>query len=765
MAQESGITPKSDYECYIYVHNKSDVDFRLWDKSVKQGEWAPKMPPPTIEAGTEELVRLNDKNGTTEGSEGKVIYELNHPKHGDKSIKVTIEFADPTGWGENYLHANTTHPNLVSCDVRNYQRKGHPFTGHVDIYLLNADGQKAEIGTFKDSRAQSSGLISARPTDRKMLDTHLNMTKEPCITPQSGFECFIYFHNKTNVDLHLSSAKAEVGKFADKSPPRIIGAHTKGSLELKDGGGWFEGSKGWVIYKLSRHGKTISLQVNFEDPVNGENSLAVTVSHPDLVECYAMGYERKGHPFSGNIIVEFLDEMTTDNKSDQNKAIQAPEAQPRNVALAVPSERNLHARFEIGFDGKLPLGLGRKEPIHEDIAIASFIGCRVPKFRFPRGTDYNSLDRNQWEYIRGLEWNDDPSCLLFVDSDESNSALGKGLDFAHAFLFGDDGCLTRRTHFGDLQFLHSMASRYGEDANITKEKLLKWIEIMYKLATGDQGVNAKDRIGDRERFPEYFSSSTDPCGDKTLEDLLLGTTRKYPRSNIPKRALGSCLHLIQDSYAVGHTLRRLQNVWDIEGKDEDGYFRFRPNTYAQLGPIITFHTYKDQSDRHKHYDESNQDRDPKDLNSFNHIIGARCAIDKSKKLIDFYATKTKWEDGVSDFLANEVFALDKKVTRSNAEVDERFALPETSGTVCVQQAYHDDDETYRMGLERKMALLEGGLAYMQPAGVDDRAHGISRLCRGFYPAVLATLKYIMMSVGILVLFVLAIFIMRTLKLG
>lgn len=70
---------------------------------------------------------------------------------------------------------------------------------------------------------------------------------------------------------------------------------------------------------------------------------------------------------------------------------------------------------------------------------------------------------------------------------------------------------------------------------------------------------------------------------------------------------------------------------------------------------------------------------PRDLDTFNNIIGARDGIDKSRKLINFFAQKTKWEDGVRDFLDQEVFALDSNVTLSNSQVDERFGLPDTSG--------------------------------------------------------------------------------------
>jgi len=66
---------------------------------------------------------------------------------------------------------------------------------------------------------------------------------------------------------------------------------------------------------------------------------------------------------------------------------------------------------------------------------------------------------------------------------------------------------------------------------------------------------------------------------------------------------------------------------------------------------------------------------------------------------------------VCAFLDTDVYRLDEKATKSNKEVDQRFGMPDTSGVVVTAA---DEDEEYRAGMERKMMLLEGGLAYAQP---------------------------------------------------
>ncbi|KAK1846719.1 hypothetical protein CCHR01_10637 [Colletotrichum chrysophilum] len=341
-------------------------------------------------------------------------------------------------------------------------------------------------------------------------------------------------------------------------------------------------------------------------------------------------------------------------------------SQLSNTDLVIEDGEDLHLSYEIGVEGF-------KESMHEDMAIAAFIGSKHP---FPQGTEYKSLNADQWEYMRGLIWSDDPTCLLFVDSKEKNNQMSAATDFLGEFLTGEESGLTKRSHFGDLQFLHAMSSQANEDPNVTKKNMIDWLEIMYKLAIG-QNVTATDTLG--TRFPDRFNASSIPSDDVSIKQLFLGTTPSYQHADIPKRALGNCLHMIQDSYAIGHTLRRLKNPEDLDANDEEGYRRFKPGKYAKLGPVITFHTYANQSDRHSHYDGSKLKRVPKDLDTFNNAIGAREGIDKSRKLINFFAQKTKWEDGVRDFLHQEVFALDSNVTLSNSQVDERFGLPDTSG--------------------------------------------------------------------------------------
>ncbi|KAK1448224.1 hypothetical protein CCUS01_11807 [Colletotrichum cuscutae] len=485
--------------------------------------------------------------------------------------------------------------------------------------------------------------------------------QEPVFTPTSDYESFIYIHNKTAVDFSLDKSKAEVGSWAKESPPNQIKAGTIGLAQLND---------------------TSNMRVEFCDPYArwNDNYILAYSSKPELVSCQILPYSRNGHPLTGHVNVYLAGASASNAVDIMDSSVEelATEAIPRAKGTA-------RIAYEIGFHG--PGGLKIRDPVHEDMAIAAFIKS---KMRFPKGTEYNNLDAAQWEYMRGLLWSDDPLCLLFKDSRESNSELALGAEFLADFLAGSPSSLTQRSHFGDLQFLHAMAPQANEDPQDTKKSMLSCT-------------------------PSYF------------------------KANISKRAIGHCLHMVQDSFAVGHTLRHLSNPSDLDGKDGEGYFRFKPGKFARLGPIITFHTYSGQSSRHARYDESKQLRSPRDLDSFNHIIGARDAIDKSTKLINFYAQKTKWEDGVRDFFANEVFELDSSATSSNPQVDERFGSPDTSNQSTLE-ADRLADEEYQVGMERKMAMLESSLAFSGRVPSKPRFRCLGQLSCRCTSAVLMFLK-------------------------
>jgi hypothetical protein len=280
-------------------------------------------------------------------------------------------------------------------------------------------------------------------------------------------------------------------------------------------------------------------------------------------------------------------------------------ADTRLTPGAESSDETARVNYEFGFGFDPPAWLKpiqkwtRTAPIHESIAIAAFVKIKDKRLRMAPATTVHNLSPDQWEFFRGLLWPDDPRCLIFNDEVGNNRSYGTGFEWLQEFWFGKSWTMTRRSHFGDLQFLHAMGSEIGERPEDTRDKLIQFMGVMYRLATGQNGVAEADSV--TKHFP---GSVFGPSWDHTsLRQLLLATTPRYAYVDVGKRALGVCLHMIQDSYAVGHVKRELLNPEDEVSRGGDGYIHFKEGTHGHWGDVMCFHTYTSQDGwRHKHYD-------------------------------------------------------------------------------------------------------------------------------------------------------------------
>lgn len=222
------------------------------------------------------------------------------------------------------------------------------------------------------------------------------------------------------------------------------------------------------------------------------------------------------------------------------------------------------------------------QPVHETMTIAALIASKFP---MSEGTTYKNAPKEIKEFVRGSVWNDDPGCLLFEKDTHDNYRLSDGTKWFKEYESAEGGLLggfvgwitgtprqtiTGRSHFGDLQFLHAMAAQEREEPQETKEKIMMWLEIMYKLSVGDQGIHENMRLdqidvssSSRYQLRMFFKEDTSPSGGETLRGLLTGNTQ-YEDTMISRRALGSCFHIIQDSYARGHVRRWPLNAGELE---------------------------------------------------------------------------------------------------------------------------------------------------------------------------------------------------------
>ncbi|MGP1679133.1 MAG: hypothetical protein ACTS6J_18505, partial [Burkholderiales bacterium] len=107
--------------------------------------------------------------------------------------------------------------------------------------------------------------------------------------------------------------------------------------------------------------------------------------------------------------------------------------------------------------------------------------------------------------IYGVQWNDNPPFAITATSDEhcrvsETIRLPDRQPECWLRLFYDaeqksrgtvrydrrsGKALIYRVHFGDMQFLHSMASWDGESMADTKKRILMWAEFAYKTAVGE----------------------------------------------------------------------------------------------------------------------------------------------------------------------------------------------------------------------------------------------------------------------------------------
>lgn len=210
--------------------------------------------------------------------------------------------------------------------------------------------------------------------------------------------------------------------------------------------------------------------------------------------------------------------------------------------------------------------------------------------------------------IAGVRWNDDPPFQM-----NSNQAKGTSCKIAYkdgrpvtirfitqpqcwAELFlaaekqikadantkfdvASQAALPLRSHFGDLQFIHSMASSDGEDATETRSKILGWAELTWGVVRGSYKLETWLKDIDVPVAQQFFGKS----GWRIQELFTLGDPSM--RAYVSDVAFGSLLHMVEDSFAAGHVDR----MEPANGAQCPG------NSHDAPGPIREFHSYIHQT--------------------------------------------------------------------------------------------------------------------------------------------------------------------------
>lgn len=241
---------------------------------------------------------------------------------------------------------------------------------------------------------------------------------------------------------------------------------------------------------------------------------------------------------------------------------------------------------------------GFTEPVHEAMTQRMF-GCDGDTedcLRSGRASDY---------VLAGVRWNDDPPFRISAGPGAPKSCKAQETirvttqPKCWADLFraaaakaargeSDNSSLLQRSHFGDLQFIHAMASAIDEPAEATQRRILGWAEFTWRVTTGELPLATEMADVPVPAVAERFEKTALRVQDLfTLGNVAL---RRY----LADVAFGSLLHMVQDSFAKGHA-ERLDPISRQECSGSND---------AAPGALREFHVYGLQdSHRHAEYDK------------------------------------------------------------------------------------------------------------------------------------------------------------------
>jgi hypothetical protein len=284
------------------------------------------------------------------------------------------------------------------------------------------------------------------------------------------------------------------------------------------------------------------------------------------------------------------------------------------------------------------------------------------------------------ELMVAVQWSDDP--VRSLGKRRQSAALKSGFlikklckkRYSDSILRG----LLCSSHLGPLQFLHAMASKGGEPYEETRRKILQWSEFAYSVAINE--INLDDNYCEyfrkmSGRRPEFSAAMLPPQEERnamcqgrnpwTIRTLFnwecnrIVNTLSFGRCHQPQdtdmrtrlAALGSILHLVQDSYSHSHVSR---GTCDSPEKPRE------PMASIVCQPTDGFLTYADQaSGLHRKSDQL-----PRiDESCLSPLRSVDDPITASARLIWLAAQGESAENAVR-YLASRVFPESKSVEQS-----------------------------------------------------------------------------------------------------
>lgn len=381
-------------------------------------------------------------------------------------------------------------------------------------------------------------------------------------------------------------------------------------------------------------------------------------------------------------------------------------SQSRSFGINVEAESKLGDRFWIIRKLRKKRYAKLRQGIHERITLEALDNAERHS---PYSTKHPKLRK---QVIYGLLFNDDPGGYLFPKTDgnprgykytkDSGGSVVNGIKWMEKFglvvtrmkrlylvkkeelsqkrfvgwIFRSRGARERpqleaklnkdilwASHFGDLQYLHSMGLGHESRALIIA-RMRGYSEHAWSAAIGAmtftcfkaeiKQVKSQDHSGKKSTLPSNLKECPiiGAAHAKRKRQLLkrfdeydaLYHTRDA--KEFKYRALGSILHIIQDSYAKGHTVRE---GWDGQNSGRIKYFQ----NYAEQ-----------DGDKHGAFDTHRSQK----VDNWNKIPGAVKAMERSSVLITYFIRKCSWKGsrkdrkgcpsrGIASYLFDDVFKL------------------------------------------------------------------------------------------------------------
>ncbi|WP_109485384.1 hypothetical protein [Occallatibacter savannae] len=275
------------------------------------------------------------------------------------------------------------------------------------------------------------------------------------------------------------------------------------------------------------------------------------------------------------------------------------------------------------------------EPVHEEITGRIF-DCEDGCNDADASAEYAGLF-----IIAGVRWNDDPPFQMLPSEAQHTScktlqtirfttqpycwyqiftAAKKMAASGQVPNAANHAPLLARSHFGDLQFFHSMASQDGETAAETQRRVMIWMEFTWRVASGEYKLDTKLADVKIDGFAQFFGTS-----GWTVQDLFTAGNPAL-RRRITDVAFGSLLHTVEDSFAEGHVQRE---------EASPGACSATPQLSAPPR-VIEFHSYSHQDEK-KHKEKDSRA-------AFLELFAKPAnAVTVGKPLDDYYEKGASWE--------------------------------------------------------------------------------------------------------------------------